>query len=163
MAQGYFSDPPAFKLYHVTQHKKTFLVSRQGKYWHSLITCFFMYADFIKSLNFRQVFDSLIFFFFFFWTHWKRLWSWEGLGAGGEGEDRDEMAGWHHWLDGHEFGWTPGDGDGQGSLACCNSWGRKESDMTEQLHGTEQRKIFRTSKWPQTLRFGHILEDRKCE
>ena len=43
----------------------------------------------------------------------------------------DEMAGWHHWLDGHESGWTPGVGDGQGGLACCDSWGRKESDTTE--------------------------------
>ena len=43
-------------------------------------------------------------------------------------------AGWHHWLDGHEFGWTPGDGDGQGGLACCDSWGRKESDTTERLN-----------------------------
>ena len=40
------------------------------------------------------------------------------------------MAGWHHRLDGHEFGWTPGVGDGQGGLACCNSWSRKESDTT---------------------------------
>ena len=46
----------------------------------------------------------------------------------------DEMAGWHHQLDGHEFEWTLGIGDGQGGLACCNSWGRKESDMTEQLN-----------------------------
>ena len=43
----------------------------------------------------------------------------------------DEMAGWHHWLDGHEFERTPGVGDGQGSLACCDSWGCKESDTTE--------------------------------
>ena len=43
----------------------------------------------------------------------------------------DEMAGWHHWLDGHGFGWTPGVGGGQGGLACCSSWGRKESDMTK--------------------------------
>ena len=42
----------------------------------------------------------------------------------------DEMAGWHHWLDGRESEWTPGVGDGQGGLACCVSWGRKESDMT---------------------------------
>ena len=47
----------------------------------------------------------------------------------------DEMAGWHHQLDGHEFESTPGvDTDGHGGLACCNSWGRKESDMTEQLN-----------------------------
>ena len=49
----------------------------------------------------------------------------------------DDMAGWHHRLNGHEFGLTPGVGDGQGGLACCNSWGRKESDMTEQLDRTE--------------------------
>ena len=45
----------------------------------------------------------------------------------------DEMAGWHHWLDGRESQWTPGVGDGQGGLECCNSWGRKESDMIERL------------------------------
>ena len=44
---------------------------------------------------------------------------------------QDEMAGWHHRLDGHEFELTPGVGDGQGGLVCCNSWGRKESDTTE--------------------------------
>ena len=49
----------------------------------------------------------------------------------------DEMAGWHHRLDGHEFEWTLGVGDGQGGLACCSSWGRKESDMTEWLNWTE--------------------------
>ena len=43
------------------------------------------------------------------------------------------MAGWHHQLDGHEFGWTPGVGDGRGGLVCCNSWGHKESDMTKRL------------------------------
>ena len=48
----------------------------------------------------------------------------------------DEMAGWHHGLNGRESEWTPGDGDGQGGLACCNSWGREESDMTEQLNWT---------------------------
>ena len=49
----------------------------------------------------------------------------------------DEMAGWHHWLDGRESEWTPGDGDGQGSLECCDSWGRNESDTTERLNWTE--------------------------
>ena len=47
-----------------------------------------------------------------------------------------EMAGWHHRLNGHEFEWTPGVGDGQGGLACCSPRGRKESDMTEQLNWT---------------------------
>ena len=45
----------------------------------------------------------------------------------------DEMAGWHHWLYGHEFKQTPGVGNGQGSLACCSPWGHNESDMTELL------------------------------
>ena len=114
-------------------------------------------------------------------THWKRPWCWEGLGAGGEGDDRGwdgwmvsptqwtfrlllcpsmfccehgvpvslqtvffsgymprvEMAGWHHRLDGHESEWTWGVGDGQGGLACCDSWGHKESDTTERLNWTE--------------------------
>ena len=43
----------------------------------------------------------------------------------------DEMIGWHHQLNGHEFGWTPGVGDGQGGLACCSAWSSKESDTTE--------------------------------
>ena len=47
------------------------------------------------------------------------------------------MAGWHHWLDGRESEWTLGVGDGQGGLACCDSWGRKESDTTEWLNWTE--------------------------
>ena len=51
-----------------------------------------------------------------------------------KGRTEDEMAGWHHWLDGHESEWTPGVGDGQGGLACCDSWGHKESDMTEWLN-----------------------------
>ena len=54
-----------------------------------------------------------------------------------KGTTEDEMAGWHHRLDGREFEWTLGVGDRQGSLACCNSWGRKESDTTEWLNWTE--------------------------
>ena len=50
-----------------------------------------------------------------------------------KGTTEDEMTGWHHWLDGRESQWTPGVGDGQGGLACCDSWGHKELDMTEQL------------------------------
>ena len=46
----------------------------------------------------------------------------------------DEMVGWHHRLSGHEFEQTPGDGEEQGSLACCSPWGRKVSDVTEQLN-----------------------------
>ena len=46
----------------------------------------------------------------------------------------DKMVGWHHWLDGHGFGWTPGVDDRQGGLACCGSWDHKESDTTERLN-----------------------------
>ena len=49
-------------------------------------------------------------------THWKRPWCWERLRAGGKGMTEDEMAGWHHQLDGRELEWTPGDGDGQGGV-----------------------------------------------
>ena len=51
-----------------------------------------------------------------------------------EGRRRRRQVGWHHWLDGHESEQAPGVGDGQGSLACCSPWGRKESDMTEWLN-----------------------------
>jgi len=51
-----------------------------------------------------------------------------------KGTTEDEMAGRHHWPDGRESGWTLGVGDGQGGLACCISWGRKELDTTDQLN-----------------------------
>ena len=54
-----------------------------------------------------------------------------------KGTAEDEMVGWHHRLNVHEVEWTPGVGDGQGGLACCDSWGPKESDMTEQLNWTD--------------------------
>ena len=58
-----------------------------------------------------------------------------------KGMSEDEMAGWHHWLEGHESQWTLGVGEGQGGLACCDSWGRKESDTTEQLNWTEPASL----------------------
>ena len=73
----------------------------------------------------------------------KRRLIWKDPDAGKDGvqEEKgtteDEMVGWHHRLDGRGFGWTLGVGDGQGSLACCSSWGRKESDMSQQLNWTE--------------------------
>ena len=53
-----------------------------------------------------------------------------------KGTTEDEMVGWHHWLNGHGFGWTPGVGDEQGGLNCCSSWGRTELDTTERLNWT---------------------------
>ena len=64
-------------------------------------------------------------------THWKRPWCWEGLGAGGEGDEEDEMVGWHHRFDGYEFEQAPGVGDGQGGLASCGSWRCKELHTTQ--------------------------------
>ena len=64
-------------------------------------------------------------------THWKRSWWWERLRAG-EGTTEDEMVGWHHRLNGHEFEQALGVGDGQGSLACCSPGSHKELHETEQ-------------------------------
>ena len=60
-----------------------------------------------------------------------------------KGTTEDEMAGWHHQLHGHEFGQTLIAGGGQGGLACCDSWGHKESDTTERLNWTELNKFSR--------------------
>ena len=57
-----------------------------------------------------------------------------------KGMTEDEMAGWHHRLNGYEFEWTPGVGDGQGGLAWCNSWGRKESATPERLNWIDENK-----------------------
>ena len=59
-----------------------------------------------------------------------------------KGMTEDEMVGWHHWLNGHGFGWTLGVGDGQGGLVCYSSWGCKESDTTEWLNWIELVKIY---------------------
>ena len=77
------------------------------------------------------------------WT-WGRRRSgrrWEAKDETMKDNNEDEVAGWHHRLNGHEFEWTLGVGDGQGGLECCNSWGRKESDMTEWLNWTELRLV----------------------
>ena len=79
-----------------------------------------------------------------FWTPHGKSWligkdsdAGRDWGQEEKGTTEDEMAGWHHGLDGHESEWTPGVGDGQGGLACCDSWGHKELDRTERLNWTE--------------------------
>ena len=87
-----------------------------------------------------------------------------GWGQEEKGMTEDEMAGRHHRLVGHEFGWTLGVGDGQGGLACCDSWGHKESDTNEWLNWTVlkitvgsdcsheiRRRCFLAGKWWQTF------------
>ena len=73
------------------------------------------------------------------WLIGKRPWCWERL----KGMTEDEMVGWNHWLNGHEFEWALGVGDGQGGLVCCSSWGRKELDTTEWLNWTELMELER--------------------
>ena len=75
------------------------------------------------------------------WLIWKDPDAGKDWGQEEKGMTEDEMVGWHHWFNGHGFGWTQGVGDGQGSLVCCGSWGRKESVTTEQLNWTERCSI----------------------
>ena len=71
------------------------------------------------------------------WLIWKYPDAGKDWGQEEKGTNEDEMAGWHHWLNGHGFGWTLGVGDGQGGLVYCGSWSRKEWDTTEWLNWTE--------------------------
>ena len=70
------------------------------------------------------------------WLIWKDPDAGRDWGQEEKGMTEDEMAGWHHWLDGHEFEQAPGVGDGQGSLVCCTPWDCEESDTTEWLNWT---------------------------
>ena len=87
-------------------------------------------------------------------THWKRPWCWERLRTGGEGGTKDEMVGWHNWLNENEFEQAPGDSEGQGSLACCSPWGPEEvdtqSDRTTTTTTNKKKKTklsFRNRLW----------------
>ena len=94
------------------------------------------------------------------WLIWKapdagKDWRWVEKGTA-----EDEIVGWHHWLNGHGFGWTQGTGDGQGDLASCSSWGHKELDMTEHLNWTDRtcnsnvqfsHSVMSDSLWPHGL------------
>ena len=71
------------------------------------------------------------------WLTWKDLDAGKDQGQEEKGMTEDELVGWHHWLDGHGFWWTPGVGVGQGSLVCCGSWGHKELDTTEWVNCTD--------------------------
>ena len=72
-----------------------------------------------------------------------------------KGTTKDEMAGWHHRLNGHEFEQTPGDGEGQESLECCSPWGYKESDMTEWLNNNNL-----TQKWQKCPQLNRNVSQR---
>ena len=92
-------------------------------------------------------------------------WCWEELRAGGKGDDRGWDGGWHHRLDGCESEWPPRVGDAQGGLACCDSWGHKETDTTEQLNWTINLRICgRMDKWYhlQVIFYISLLAARHC-
>ena len=87
------------------------------------------------------------------WLIWKDPDSGKDWGQEEKGTTEDEMAGWHYRLNGHWFGWTLGVGDGQGGLAYCGSWGRKELDTTEQLNWT---KLNGVSQRAESCNFGEV-------
>ena len=93
-------------------------------FWLTLLSMILGPSMLLQMTLFHSFFYSLIYIL--------RNW-----GQAEKGTTENEMAGWHHWLDGHEFEWTLGVDDGQGGLACCDSWGRKELDTTEQLNWTD--------------------------
>ena len=75
-----------------------------------------------------------------------------------KGTTEVEMVGWHHWLNGLGLVWTPAVGDGQGGLACCDSWGHKESDTTEWLNWTKMKTLLRHqihAHWERSLEIFH--------
>ena len=84
------------------------------------------------------------------WLIWKDPDAGNDGGQEEKGMTEDEMVGWHHWLSGHEFGWTPGVSDGQGVLVCCCPWGPKESATTDRLNWTDilvYLKLFFSLNW----------------
>ena len=118
-------------------------------------------------------------------VHWKNwCWSWNSniwppdakswltgkdpdagkdWGEEEKGMTEDEMVGWHHQLDGHEFEWTPGVGDGLGGLACCDSWGRKESDTTEWLNWTYLNNKENNLMCVICLKISHQQKSNTCQ
>ena len=85
------------------------------------------------------------------WLIWKDPDAGKDWGQEEKGAAENEVIVGHHRLNGHGFGWTPGVGDGQGGLACCGSWGCKESDTAERLNWTEWSSVLHFSKWSQLM------------
>ena len=121
-------------------------------FYFSMWKCLFsFYAHKFNDLNSAAVnnlkFKTVPFFYFLLSITWppdarnqltgkdpdaRKDWRWEEKST-----REDAIVGWHHWLNGHEFEQAPGVGDGQGGLARCSPWGRKELDTTERLNWTE--------------------------
>ena len=90
------------------------------------------------------------------WLIWKDPDAGKDWGQEEKGTTEDEMAGCHHWLDGHGFGWTPGVGDGEECLSCCGSWGCKESDMTEWLNWTKLIQLHFSDNYKKCIDYIYI-------
>ena len=84
------------------------------------------------------------------WLFWKDPDAGKDWRKKEKGTTEDKIVGWHHRLNGHGSGWTPGVGEGQGGLACCGSWSCKELDTTEQLNWTELNWIVVQGKNPKS-------------
>ena len=107
------------------------------------------------------------------WLIWKDLDAGKDWGQEEKAMTEDEMVGWHHRLNGHGFGWTPGVGDEQGGLVCFGSWGHKESDMTERLNWTEliqvssqdwiKASVFVSNSWRRGNPGGASGKESTCE
>ena len=101
------------------------------------------------------------------WLIWKDLDAGKDWGQEEKGTTEDEMVGWHHWLDGHEFEQAPGIGDGQGGLVCYSPWGCKESGTTKWLNWTEdedeqQSNISRGCGQSKHVRSYSLNKDKWC-
>ena len=95
------------------------------------------------------------------WLIWKDPDAGKDWGQEKKGMTEDEMVRWHHRLNGREFGWTLGVGDGQGGLECCTSWGHKELDTTEWLNWTELQLKQWTLEWKGGNRFFRVCKKKK--
>ena len=89
------------------------------------------------------------------WLIWKDPDAGKDWGQEEKGTTEDEMVGWHHRLDGHEFEQALGVGDGQGGLVCCSPWGCKESDTTEQLMFYENNSTVKVNNFPKVHKWHH--------
>ena len=96
------------------------------------------------------------------WLIWKDPDAGKDWGQEEKWTTEDEMVGWHQWLNGHGFEWTPGVGDRQGGLVCCGSWCHKESDTTERLNWTELKTYRLPVISPERMGLFQIIRKLQC-
>ena len=104
-----------------------------------LLSLIMMFSNFIHV---EVCIHTLLLFMSEYYSIGKEPDAGEDWGQEEKGATEDEMVGWHHWLNEHEFEQMLGDGEGQGSLACCHPWGCKDSDMTEWLNSNNNIALY---------------------